>query len=291
MWSRKHQNLLPKSKNAYSVYSCWRCLFCTCPVIIVGVAKDKIVVAADSRESTDAGVYGDKGCKITALNDKLIFGAAGLTKFLPIGGIVGWDVVRDARAALADIKIRDRDNPGDFMGRVASNFGARARTNISKSFPRNLIPGLVDNKVLVGGYFIGSDEVGNLTIFEVFVREKIKDGSRGFGFTTTKIVASKEAIYFTNIGESDVFDEFVAGKSQRSLVWRQQIRTYARQHGIADIDMAEAMMLVDLTGSYGQEKVSDRSTVQLVGGPTDAIELRRGKGVQWVQRKPNCPQQ
>ena len=61
-----------------------------------------------------------------------------------------------------------------------------------------------------------------------------------------------------------------------------------RSNGIADAEVAIAVMLVDLTGKYGNERVPHHPEVPLVGGPIDALKIT-GSGIEWIRRKNLCP--
>jgi hypothetical protein len=127
-------------------------------VVIIGHSKQKVVIAADSRQVDDDGPgYHDDGCKIIALNDKLIFAAAGKIR-ADIGETVYWDSAREARTALTDTRRLDGDKPGYFLNRVSAKWGALLGTKIASSIPPTYAHSVSDNLILVDGLLIGIDE-------------------------------------------------------------------------------------------------------------------------------------
>jgi hypothetical protein len=258
-------------------------------VVIIGYSKQKVVVAADSRESNDQGAYRDEACKIAALNTEFIFTAAGRAKSIRQETIL-WDANREARTALADTERSAGEKPGDFQDRIAAKWGRLLAKTIGENLQADDARSLTDDEILVNGLLIGIDEVKRIHISHEILRARIIDAVPEIVIDPVKVVNVSDAITFSGLSEGDVFVEFQAGNSDRSKKWRSQIPAYAKQHGLKDQDMAKAMLLVDLTGTYGKERVPKNPAVHLVGGKIDAVELTISRGIQWIQRKSQCPE-
>lgn len=258
-------------------------------VVILGVYKKKIVVAADSRESTDEGAYRDEACKITALSDKLIFTAAGDTKNILRNGTALWDASREARTALSVTNRVIGEKPGDFFDRVAHKWGEMLATNISASIRPSDALALKDDQIIVDGLFIGVDEANNLHVAHQTIRAKVLRGTPYVAADGVKTANIPDKIVFAHLGEGDIFDEFEAVKSSRSKQWHQRLPAYATRWAAKDRDLAVAMLAVDLTGLHGMT-LPKNSSVHVVGGKTDAVKITPEGGVQWVQRKSQCPE-
>jgi hypothetical protein len=266
-------------------------------VVILGYSKQKVVIAADSRESNDQGLYRDGACKIAVLGGKFIFIAAGRTKSIRheiINGIqhetILWDSTREAEAALVNTERVSSEQPGDFQDRVAAKWGLLFGTNIASNIQFEEARHLFDNQILVEGLLIGIDELRRIHISHETIRAKIAVGLPQIAEDPVKVVNLPDAITFTAISEADIFNEFQAARSSRSKKWQRTIPSYAQRLGIRDRDAAKAVLLVDLTGTYGAEMVPSNPTIRLVGGKTDAIKLTPTGGIHWVQRKLECPE-
>jgi len=257
-------------------------------IVILGYSKQKVVIAADSRESDGQGAYRDEACKIASLNGKFIFTAAGRTK--SIRHEILWDATREARAALAATERIAGEKPGDFQDRIAANWGILLAKNIGENIQADDARSLTDDEILVNGLLIGLDEVHRIHISHEILRARIIAAVPQIVIGPVKVVNIPDTITFSGLSEDDIFAEFQAGKSDRSKKWQHQIPAYAKQHGIKDRDMVKAMLLVDLTGTYGKERVPKNPAIHLVGGKIDAVELTISSGIQWIQRKSQCPE-
>jgi hypothetical protein len=255
-------------------------------VVIVGYSKKVVIVAADSRETDGHGAYRDEACKIAALNDNLIFTAAGQARSI-LNGTVLWDATREAKAAIADTQRQNSDNVGDFLDRVAGKWGILLGANVAANIGPDELLKLSDDQEIVNGMFIGLDENQELHISHEIIRVRIVQNVPKIGVDSVKVTTIPDNAIFRALGEGDISDEFEIGRSLRSKRWRLEVPRFAREHRISN-EAAEAILRVDLTGAYGKDRVPNNPNVQLVGGKTDAVELKRGGTVHWIQRKSQC---
>jgi len=257
-------------------------------VVIIGYSKEEVIIAADSRETDGHGAYRDEACKIAVLNNKLMFTAAGEARSV-LNGSELWDATREARAALADTERLNTDAAGDFIDRVARRWGALLATNIGSNMRPEEALKLANDQVLVNGMFIGLDDRQGLHMSHEIIRARIIEKIPEIAVDSVKVVTMTENILFRALGEGDISDEFEFGRSTRSRQWKLEVPRFARVHRVSN-EAAEAMLRVDLTGAYGRDTVPNNPTVHLVGGKTDAAELKRGGRVHWISRKSQCPE-
>jgi hypothetical protein len=257
-------------------------------VVIIGYSTQKVIVAADSRETNPLGAYRDQACKIAALNDRLMITVAGQARSV-LGDTVQWDAIREARTALTDTQRLDTDTDGDFLDRVARRWGILLGTNMSNNMQPNDVLKLANDQELINGMFIGLDEKQELHISHEIIRAKIVDSIPHFNIDPVKVVTIPDNIIFRALGEGDISDEFESGRTARSKHWKLKVSQFGNARGLSK-EAAEAILRVDLTGAYGKENIPNNPAVHLVGGKTDAAELKRGGTIHWIQRKPQCPE-
>jgi len=249
-------------------------------VIILGFSQQKVVVAADSRESTMSGDYRDDACKITALEQKLIFVATGK------GKAGEWSSATEARAAVRALVTFSQDFKPELVDAIAGKWGdAAGQQIISRLGPEKV----KDNQVLISGIFVGANAMGVIHISQQTLRAKVSRGHVSFSKLPIVHGEPTSVMHFTAIGEADIYNEYQAGISARANKWKAGSSAYLKSSGIADVEAAFAIMLVDLTGKYGKDRVPHHPDVALVGGPTDAIALT-SKGAEWIHRKKDCPE-
>jgi hypothetical protein len=83
------------------------------------------------------------------------------------------------------------------------------------------------------------------------------------GLDSAKVVTIPDSVIYRALGEGDISDEFEIGRSPRSKHWKLEASQFAKVHQITK-EAAEAILRVDLTGAYGQDKVPNNPTVNLV---------------------------
>ncbi len=77
--------------------------------------------------------------------------------------------------------------------------------------------------------------------------------------------------------------EFAYVTSERARAEARQWKHLTQARTTEERDILLPIRLVDLTIAY-----LDKSKSVDVGGKVDAIELKRGGGITWIQRKPTC---
>jgi len=186
-------------------------------VIVLGFSDRKVVLAADSRESTDEGDYRDEGCKISALENKLVFTASGKAR------IGDWEATSEARSALQAVGIR-QNYTSEHLDTIATKWGTAAGRKIIARLGSEKVK---DGQVLITGVFIGADDIGRTNIAQQTIRARVSGGSVSFRKSPVVNAYRTPIMNFTAIGEANITDEFKAAVSLRSKEWRAQFPVYA----------------------------------------------------------------
>lgn len=265
-------------------------------VVVIGMSKDKVIIAADSRGTNGDGSHDDNQCKITALNDKIIFAAAGLVS--DQSPIVPEVFRFDARAAAQKTVDDLRKNP-EFANNVRTHTPLTYADVISQMWQWEFSARLASaSQIQMDAWLKGSgNRTDSIDFIGAFAAADPGDGSLSVGIAvaecrkratgqrcipvfTKRPYQLSDKMEFAVFGVTDVGVEMLTGKTERAI---QQGREWDRiAHENPDIaDILKAVRIVDLTIAYSADNV-------LVGGAIDAVELNRGKGVMWHYRKPNC---
>lgn len=281
-------------------------------VIIVGVSKDKVIIAADSRDlhGKDAlgrEVYDDRQCKLAALGGKVLYGATGLVvdyaQVLPHGLHV--DAKEEARKAflIAPKRMKMFESLSAFCSPPSCD---------PKTFPdQTFVESVADEwKTELTSAFIQSSlfelerwlsefspktrEIGITGIFarisptneiQVFVEriacKEWKATSKGDDHIPCDFIDGGASIpptlelHWYPFGITDTATEYINQMTPRAVAEVKQWKTMK--------DWEIAIRLVDLTIAFSSES-------EHVHGPIDVVELDRNGKVSWKQNPQNCPE-
>jgi hypothetical protein len=248
-------------------------------IIVIGYSKQKVVVAADSREELKPGVYHDDACKITALNDKIIFLASGRTSDVT-GGIRGWDSIREAKTALADVLHEPTADGAGFIPRLAVRWASLIGLNIAQHLRPEEELSLNDGQIYVDGTFFGLNR--EREIEGAYERLRYTRALHSIQAHPPDVVSLPDQMMYSAVGgERDIALEFKEGKTERAQREAKSTVIKARNWSPADSDALMAKRLVELTIQYTLHP-------DHVGGDIDVAELSPKSGVRWIYRKPNC---
>lgn len=84
------------------------------------------------------------------------------------------------------------------------------------------------------------------------------------------------------LGKGEIVTEFLGLTRERAKLERERLAREIRALPEDEREIRRVIRLVDLTISLHPDRKD-------VGGPVDALELRAGEQVRWIQRKPECP--
>jgi hypothetical protein len=249
-------------------------------VVVVGYSQRKIIVAADSRISHSEGGYDDTACKIIALNQQLIF--------VPFGkvwhgsfGITDWDAVREAKAALLTAT-KDKTVPADFMHMVAAEWSKKMTHELAQRMTEDVWQSLGNRRPIVSGYFFGLDEHGNIeTVGGKVFWSQLDANTRQINWKLDEPKSIGESTKFQAFGEGDVFNELMAGHTERAKQETNRLETEVAGMSLSDSDIHMAIRYVELSIKYAPHP-------DIVGGSVDVVELDRGGTLYWIHRKLRC---
>ncbi len=250
-------------------------------VVILTSSENEIVVAADSR--THSGVsYVDSRCKITALGNKLIFAASGHTGFGPLSGPFIWDTHAIARQEF--LRLTHKHTPQGLTLLLAKSWGKLAKKKLKADLVRDregTISGVTGN-TLSSALFASFEDDG-IWIVTVRLTYFYKGSSPHTNFMIDKVLREPKSV---QMGETDIANELLVGKTERALHWRQRVGAEI----VNDDLVFTATRLVQATIEYQSGKIIRGQPVQVVGGRVDVVELKRNVGIRWHARKCNCPE-
>jgi hypothetical protein len=259
-------------------------------VVIVGLSKNKIVMAADSRVGEEIGKYHDDGCKIVALSNKFLFTMSGRNRDRT-NGKVGWDADQQAKEAFA----ADSQQPippsleSSFAYDLTQLWAELMIRNISKNIrPVELSQfGTSPNNSFVDGLFIGIGPLGDIQIG----RTSIRRAPQWFWDDTIPDplfvswpdrVNVPETMTYTVLGiGSTTVNELFAATSERARNASLDILKEAKTWPSGEKDVRMAIKIAEFVTKY-TDFPDD------IGGPIDAAELDKGGTIRWIQRKPAC---
>jgi hypothetical protein len=252
---------------------------------VVYFTKDKIVMAADSRQ-TRSGAAGvsptDDGCKVTALDGNIIFVSTNIVRFLGGPRVSGWDNDSMIRAVYSKVKSVNSGARGhlaeiakEWSDSVAAKFNAVA--SLEPGIFRQMTSDIGAGAFTVA-YMGGLDGAGNPGLFVMAVTPNASrtaaEGSEG----PIRACSNHD---FCAVGVLDIVVEFANASSGRA---RKEAAEWKPPKGTPpkDYDAFKTMRMVELT-------IQHHAGPDL-GGPIDAVQLNRDGSLHWYARKRNCPE-
>ena len=250
-------------------------------IVVADWTQDEIVIAADSREST-ADSYSDRKCKIAAFGDKLIFAAAGRRGTRnKITRASLWDSFAIARQQFA--KLADKGATDRLAKRLADAWGQSVKEQVERYGALSL-SGLDDHTV-TRGIFADFEKDGSLLIVVETVAYEIVGGQTTITASPQIVPPLPATVYY--LGRGEILNELRASQTPRSIKWNHDIDRLM----VTSRDQAadEAIAYVDLTiVNFPKTKTDSRGVpFSIMGQPIAVVQLRRGKGVEWIKQG-NC---
>lgn len=245
-------------------------------VIIIGVTKDQVVVAADSRATSKDG-HRDDDCKISAFGNKLVFASAGIRKFDLAGKFaMNWDSHEVARTASLDQTKNVEAKASDWGASSASILGPPASADPAK-FMRELD---THGRIITVGVFAGLDPSGEIDA--TYAKVLIDPSAREAAHVVTYVVQQNEMgslpIRWTIIGEAAIASEFLADKTTRARSAWAHRNPSLMKNSLREQVALNAVQLVKWTIQYGPPSV---------GGMVDEIMVDN-EGSHWIHKKDIC---
>lgn len=255
-------------------------------IVVLNSSQDEIVVAADSR-SVNRVTYLDNECKIAALGNKLVFSASNITGYgRLLSGQHAWEANAVARKEF--LRLTREQTTQNLPLELAKAWGEDVKEQIRADLIRDregVLSGIKDN-VLTNGLFAGFD-AGGILIVTGQVTYRITDDGKPITDFSIRNIFTKPPIKWI-MGETQIADEYRFAQTPRAIRWQQEIA--ARFRPGEDPIAFNAIELVALTIKYHFGGATNGPLMSTVGGAIDAVRLTRTKGIQWIHRKDNCPE-
>jgi len=241
-------------------------------ILVFGLSKNKIVVAADSRGKGDSGGYSDHQCKIIALSDKFVFASNGMADLSienvahPAKRNVIMEANKEAEIAFKSV----RPGSDDFLRKVALLWGrhvSRILEQKIKVFGPKAVLGPGDDNPIINGYFFGVSPKGGLALY----MENIFRVGNDVSFDSEpKAIPLTDTIQYALRGKAEL-------AQKEKAQWERQSATLLE----ADRDVLKVVLWVRLT----LEAHPDSNEV---GGPIDSLTITPLTGVRWHSLKDEC---
>jgi len=249
--------------------------------IVLMSTKDEIVVTADSR-AFNASIDLDDSCKITALGNRLLIAATGEAFARNSDERLAWDAHTIGRNVFDEISKEESGEP--LAVRVANAWGNKIKEKLQNDLninPNEVLLGAKSNSlahILVAGF----DHDKPVWVAGQITYRVNPAGVYEAGYSVLHISTTSGDVA---LGYTDIANEFLADKTPRAIRWRNNLHGNPGDDPIA-VGLIEA---VRLAIKYTPPIHYGNRTLYPVGGPIDAVRLSRSNGIQWIQRKPNCP--
>lgn len=249
-------------------------------VVVFGLSKNKIVVAAESRSTGEEP--GDHQCKIITLDDRSVFASNGLAGAgmdpisRPSKRIVLMDANKEARIAFGSVSLMADDS----LRKVALQWGRNVSHKLNAAIAKYGAVPVLGNRSddpILDGYFFGMSPKGL-----VFYMERIPRHGKGVSFDP-----EPEAIKLTDtMGYSGqgLFSDSIAELAQGKTDWakREVLRRQSRL-GIAPTDDRDVLTAVSLIQSVLDAHPDSKE----IGGPIDSLTVTP-VGLRWHSQKKEC---
>jgi hypothetical protein len=247
-------------------------------IIVVEFTDNGVIVAADSRETTDSGLN-DHACKITELDRSTFFFADGtpVGKNDPLTGRPIWNTVELSRSAFAtSIVIRDHFS----LIRTAANWAALMQEKIDASLEDVIKANPAG--LLSQGVFGGAGNEGLRMYLVTFKYALPPSVLRAETFFVTQQLRPGVDPPVVPFGDSSVFDliaEFLRDETDRSKALNVMFRnTFAPTS--QDYEARRIQSAIKAAIEWASAKT--------IGGNVDVMVLDFTNGIRWIERKTEC---
>lgn len=248
---------------------------------VVYFTQDQISAAIDSRIISEDSPPLDTECKLITFNNEIVFLSSGVTHHAHPGFY--WDTREEAKRAYSTIATQPTIEDGRAAQMAAfwasSSLDSFIRWNQEEpvSLQRNITYG-----ALVAAFFGGFDGSGRLVLWEARI---IYDARypNPIDRHVKKILECKRNI--CALGRAELVAELIYGDSESARTEALEWEKIASLIPQKDRPIQIVVRLVELT-------IKKRNATGLndVGGPIDAVELRKDASIHWYASKVNCKQ-
>jgi len=245
-------------------------------IIVFHVAKNKFIIAADSR-AVFRGDPEDNDCKIAAFNHQFVFATSGGSGYRPANEGLdlapAFDNIQEARKVIGSRLGTDTAHTLDDIANAwADNLTGDFRLLYS-----------IHPEIIIEAAIKGKGTLAN-GLFATARKGKISLAFRSITFSRgrpnpvlAESIPQDCAARLCATGITDVFEEYTSSPPKSARARREGILKPTRN------ETGRIKRLVQLSILYTHRRGE-------VGGPIDVLELWNDGRIRWVSRKSNCPE-
>jgi hypothetical protein len=251
-------------------------------IIVMQKDDDRFIVVADSRSSNDTGTsYWDDACKVIGLGHKMFFFATGKTTLTRTDGKTVFDVNEVVKRGFNDFnRLPNDENRLYLVSFYSALFLKALYQDVSAQWPGPMADGVINGNS-VKAIFGGATDDGALIAYLVNINmEPTKASVPPISFTVEKWNAPHPINIFGS-REKDGVTEFWAKETERAKLANADLDSQFARNKDADRELLRIKAAVQAAVDWAQNK-------NMVGGPLDILELRKGQSIHWIQAKPSC---
>jgi hypothetical protein len=251
--------------------------------VVISETQDRIIIAADSRETLQSGGYRDNGCKISVFDNKTVFVSSGHRHMevtltgSPKQSPGVWDSHDVAARSLKTAVSKSSGNQGGVIAAAAHEWEKNADRYFSSIMRIDPTAALNLGEPVAGeiseGVFVGADSGGHIIAIEVVV----KTNRAGPTIETSSQILGSQS--FNVMGANSVPLEFYHRSSARAIA---EIKKW--QGTLIGKDATERAVLT-VTQLVKWSVLYDTSGE--VGGDVDTVVFDPS-GPRWVYKKKYC---
>lgn len=254
-------------------------------IAVVKYEKQRLIMAADSRHNfrDGAGSYNsDTACKIAALGEHAAFVSSGFVGYDNAGPqdqIATWRAIDDARSYFAQIVEKRGKWKDEYLEELAMSIGSSLVTRVTelaRYAPITVHRAAVGN--LLTTALLATSRGKNITV--VVVQVGVDEHQRVQLIPPRRI--TPEVCPPCALGRGEVVTELLGLNTERARVEMGRLQRELAEIPDAEREIRRITRLVELSIAWLPDDAG-------VGGPVDVLELRAGKQVRWIQRKPQYP--
>jgi len=254
-------------------------------IIVVTANERELAIAADGRTSGPDS-YSNKGCKISAFGDKVVFTVAGRSGPRNDPRSPMWDAHAIAKQQFR--RLSAKTAPDALPLELAEAWVAEIKKQVDKRIRltgSRIVAGLDDDNLMTA-VFAGVKKDGTIAAAQATVTYLVRDSKNVDLIPIAKAMPISTSFPWI-LGRRKILDE-MATDTPTAKAWRDAIELDVKRS--SDQIAERAIADVDLTINNLPKTNVDRKSVpfSVVGPPISAVRLT-SKGIEWI-RKGNCPQ-
>jgi hypothetical protein len=171
--------------------------------------------------------------------------------------------------------------------RLATVWGEQVKKKLELDLIRNrqeILWNATDGNTLTSAVFAGFYENSPLIVTGSITYTVAANGHIKTSFSILNIYRKPKAVM---IGRTDIANELFTHQTERARKWLQDL-TLRTPPGADPVAMPAIGSVEFSIENYPLVNIGNQMLPPL-GGPIDAVRLKREGGIEWIQRKPNCP--